>query len=123
MNGSSLVVDTNIFIYQLNGDNTIESVLQGENVFLSFISKIELLGYQKHSRSQEELIEEILRNTTIVHSNDTITELTIQFKKKNSIKTPDAIILATAAYLGLPLFTADRDLFKVTGVQIIQYTV
>lgn len=122
MNGNSLVVDTNILIYQLNGDKTIESVLEEKNVFLSFITKIELLGYRKHSRKEEELIEEILRHTTIVHSNDPITELTVQLRKSHPIKTPYAIILATAAYLNLPLFTADKDLFKIPNVDIIEYS-
>lgn len=123
MNGNSLVVDTTIFIHQLNGDTTIESVLEGKNIFLSFVTKVELFCYQKHSRGQEQLINEILANTTIGHSNDAIAELPIQFRKNQAIKTPDAIILATAAHLGIPLFTADRDLFKVNGVEIIQYSV
>lgn len=123
MSGNSLVVDTNIFIYQLNGDETIESVLEGKNVFLSFITRIELFSYRKHSKKEEDLLEEILKNSTVVHSNDSISELTIQFRKLYQIKTPDAIILATAAYLSLPLFTADRGFFKVESVDIIQYAV
>jgi predicted nucleic acid-binding protein len=123
MNGTSLVVDSNIFIYQLGGDTTLEAVLEGKNIFISFITKIELLSYRKHSRHQEDLVEEILRSTSLVHSNDTIIELTIHFRNSYSIKTPDVIILGTAAYLGLPLLTADKDLFKVKGVEIIQYSI
>ncbi len=121
MTGNSLVVDTNILIYQLGGDKTIEGVLEGKNVFLSFISKIELLSFQKHKQKEEDVPEQILDYSTIVHSNDSIVELTVQFRKKYHLKTPDAIILVTAAYLNLPFFTADQDLFKVKGVEIIEY--
>lgn len=121
MSGNSLVVDTNILIYQLNGDKTIESVLENKGLFLSFITKIELLTYQKLSPRKENLIEEIFDYASIVHSNDTITELAIQLRTSYSLKTPDAIILATAAYLRLPLFTADQDLFKVKEIEIFQY--
>lgn len=47
MNGTSLLVETNIVIYHLNGDKTIESLLEGKAVLLSFISKIELLSFKK----------------------------------------------------------------------------
>lgn len=117
MSGNSLVVDTNILIYQLNGDKTIESVLENKRLFLSFITKIELLTYQKLSPRKEDLIEEIFDYASI----DTITELAIQLRTSYSLKTPDAIILATAAYLRLPLFTADQDLFKVKEIEIFQY--
>lgn len=44
MSGNSLLIDTNIALYLLNGDNTIAELLDGKDVYLSFISELELLG-------------------------------------------------------------------------------
>lgn len=37
------------------------------------------------------------------------------------IKLPDAIISATAYHMNLPLMTADKDLSKLTEINILQY--
>jgi len=100
MSGHSLVVDTNILIYLLNGDKTVEAMLEGNPVFLSFISRIELLSYQEHSARQLETIRRIFDYTTFTQSNEAIVEKAIAFRKNYKIKTPDAIVLATSAYLG-----------------------
>ena len=45
MNGNSLLVDTNIILYLLGGDKTIIPILENKNLFISFISELELLSY------------------------------------------------------------------------------
>jgi hypothetical protein len=45
MNGSNLLIDTNIALYLFNGDRTIASLLDGRNIDLSFISEMELLAF------------------------------------------------------------------------------
>jgi predicted nucleic acid-binding protein len=44
MNGNSVLLDTNIVLYLLNGEETLIPVLEEQNLFLSFISQPELLG-------------------------------------------------------------------------------
>lgn len=39
MSGNKILVDTNIVIYHLNGDSTIEVLLDNNNVFISFITE------------------------------------------------------------------------------------
>jgi predicted nucleic acid-binding protein len=123
MSGSNLLVDSNILIYLLNGDHTIESILEESTVFLSFINKIELLSFQNTTSRQQEIIEEIIHNTTVIQSNDYIIEVAIQLRKKYKLKTPDAIVLATSVFLEMPLLTADARLFKIKEIEIIQYKV
>ena len=43
----------------------------------------------------------------------------ISLKQKYSIKTPDAIIAATAKSFNLPLFTFDKDFKKIDDVEIV----
>lgn len=121
MSGSNLLVDSNILIYLLNGDETIESILEDSTVFLSFINKIELLSFQNTTSRQQQIIEEIIHNTTVIQSNDYIIEEAILLRKKYKLKTPDAIVLATSIFLEMPLLTADVRLFKIKEVEIIQY--
>lgn len=45
MNGNSLVLDTNIVLYLLSGDQTIGEFLEGKQGYLSIITELELIGY------------------------------------------------------------------------------
>lgn len=40
MNGSNLLLDTNVVLYLLNGDTVLESYLQDKNFYLSFINEL-----------------------------------------------------------------------------------
>ena len=53
MNGNKLLIDTNIVLYLLGGDTTCAEVLEGKNIFLSFISELELLSYQSITQSEQ----------------------------------------------------------------------
>ena len=44
MSGKEILADTNIIIYLLQGDNTLEDILQGKQLYVSFITELELLG-------------------------------------------------------------------------------
>lgn len=44
MNGNSILLDTNIVLYLLNGEETLIPLLEEKNLFLSFITQLELLG-------------------------------------------------------------------------------
>ena len=46
MNGNNLLLDTNIVLYLLNGEETLIPLLEEKNLFLSFITQLELLGNQ-----------------------------------------------------------------------------
>lgn len=46
MSGNKVFIDTNTAIYLLSGDTTLASILHQKKVYLSFITQLELLGYQ-----------------------------------------------------------------------------
>lgn len=48
-----------------------------------------------------------------------IKDIAIALKQQFAIKTPDAIIAATAKFLQLPLVTSDKGFRKFTDMQII----
>ncbi|GAB4418164.1 MAG: hypothetical protein OHK0039_29330 [Bacteroidia bacterium] len=121
MNGSSLVVDTNIVLYLFDGDMTVASMLHGRNIHLSFISEIELLGFSGITHEQRELSRKFIGDSIVIDLNDSIKRATIELRIKYSLKIPDAIIAASALYMNLPLISADREFEKVSELQFIKY--
>ena len=47
MNGNRYFVDTNILIYLLSGEKTLISILNQKQIYISFITEIELLSFKK----------------------------------------------------------------------------
>ena len=98
MNGvKSILVDTNLLLYILLGNKQIATHLNQFDVGISFISEIELLGKKDISLTDIK----------------TINNIAIEIKQQHKLKTPDALILATAKYYNVPLFTADKDFKKI----------
>lgn len=116
-----LVLDTNIVMYLLNGDNTLSSMLQDTETYVSCITELELLSYHRLTDAERMTIEDLLSQCKIIDINKEIKEFTIRIRSSHRLKLPDAIIVATAQYLNLPLLTADKDLEKVNTVNIVIY--
>ena len=57
MSGNRLLLDTNIILYLLGGDQTLARILEDKNPYLSFISELELYGFKKLTKTQRGKIE------------------------------------------------------------------
>lgn len=122
MNGS-LLIDTNIALYLLNGDKSISEILDNRNIYVSFITELELLGYPYIENEDISIIGEFLKNCIIVDLNQMIKKITISIKQQYKIKLPDAIIAATSYYLNIPLLSADKVFDKINELQYIKYEI
>lgn len=122
MSGNKLVVDTNTIIYHLKGDLTVESLLTGKKIIVSFITEIELKSYPDLSSEQRNIIQHFLSLTEIVHSSALIAAEAIKIRIEKKLKTPDAIIVATAIALNLPLLSADKRLGGTSNLDLVTYT-
>ena len=67
------------------------------------------------------IIKELIDHCIIIDINEEIKYIVIELKKKHHFKLPDAIIIATALYLDLPLITADQDFRKADTLNLIFY--
>lgn len=121
MSGNSIFIDTNIVLYLLSGDDTIAGFLNDKTVFLSFITELELLGYKEISTEELLKVESLLADSTIIDINSEIKKIVIEIRKSNKIKLPDAIIAATSHYLNIPFMTSDKDLTRLTDLNILLY--
>jgi predicted nucleic acid-binding protein len=121
MNGDQLFIDTNIILYYLNGDRTLLPVLEDKQLFVSFITQLELLSFKKITEPEIKLIEGFLQYCTIIEMSSVIKENTILLRRKYGLKLPDAIIAASSLFLNAPLFTADKDMANITEIDLIYY--
>ena len=122
MSGNSYLIDTNIAIYLLAGDPKIAEVLDQNQIYISFVSELELLSFRDFTDDELDIIQDFLNNVIIIDINTTIKARTIKLRKKRRIKLPDAIVAATAHYLNIPLLTADKQFKSIEDVQIIIYS-
>ena len=123
MSGNSLLIDTNIALYLLNGDTTIAELLDGRDVYISFITELELLGFHDITKEERSIIEDFLSNCIIIDLNQSIKEITIDLKQSYKLKLPDAIIAATSQYMNLPLISADKGFERISDLQFIKYEI
>lgn len=49
MNGNSFLLDTNVILYFLNGDETLLPLFKERNLVISVITEIELLAFDQFS--------------------------------------------------------------------------
>ncbi len=121
MNGTELLLDSNIVLYLLNGDRTLADFLQEKRLHISIITEIELLSFSEITREEQKQIKQFVAECKIININPAIKTETIGFRKKFKLKLPDCIIAATSLYLDIPLITADNGFKKIEEIQLIHY--
>lgn len=119
MSGISLICDTNPLVYLLDGNEDVGNFLDGKQVWISFISELELFGKKGLNEVEKREINNLINSCFIADMNLQIKQSTKDLMQKNHIKLPDAIIAATAQYLDLPLFTADTGFKTVPNLKLV----
>lgn len=117
MSGINYLADTNCFIYLLDEYPLIKPFADSRWTY-SYITEMELLSKKGISPTQDKVIRQMLATCTRAGHSQEITELTIQFRKKYSLKLPDAIIAATASFHNIPIITADKGFSVIDEVDI-----
>jgi hypothetical protein len=121
MSGNRILVDTNIFQFLLEGSEDVSFLVDGAIIYISVINQVEILSWKKFSKAEQSIINSLLDNLIIIHTNNEIAKRAAMFRKSYSIKLPDAIIAATCYLHNLPLLTADKELFKIKEINIIAF--
>ncbi|MFT7233412.1 MAG: putative nucleic acid-binding protein [Cyclobacteriaceae bacterium] len=121
MNGNKFLLDTNIILYLLNGEETLVEILEGKRPFISFITELELYGFRKLNEADKTKIDSVLAQCTIIDINAGIKLSTINIRREYKIKLPDSIIAGTSLYLGIPLVTADNGFNKIENLDLVYY--
>ena len=119
MSGINIVADTNVLIYLSEGKSNANLYLEGNLIYVSVISEMELLGHHNLSAKERAFYEKLLGECTIVELLRPIKEQVIKLRQSMQIKLPDAIIAATSFYLNAPLVTFDKGFSKIKNLDVI----
>ncbi len=122
MSGARYVVDTNIALYLLRGDETVITLLNDKGLHLSVITRMELLSFPGMAKNDLPRIQAFLDAWPVESLHDLVEEEAIRLRVRYKLKLPDSIIAATASHLGLPLVTADKSMARVEDeIEVIRY--
>jgi predicted nucleic acid-binding protein len=120
MNGTDIFIDTNICIYLLDGDYNLAELLEGQNLFISIITEMELSAYHNSDTSLK-LLSIFLSSVSVINIEEKVKNKAISLRKDKKLKLPDCIIAASAMAYNFPLITADKGFKKVEDLDLILY--
>ena len=121
--GQGYLMDTNTVIDFLNKKLPVSSkniILNAEPI-ISVITHIELFSSSKTSAEEISQLHAFVNEATIYdHIDSHIVEQAINIRKKNRLKTPDAIIAATAIAYDLTLISRNtKDFDQVPELRLL----
>lgn len=124
MSATEYLIDTNILIYHTQGAQlTIDFInnLTAQNVFnISILTKIEFLGWDKHTPEGFEKCKQLIGLARIFSLDEDIANKAIEIKRKRNIKIADAVIASTALVNNFILITRNvTDFERVEGLTVI----
>ncbi len=121
MSGSSYVLDTNIISFFLNGHTNLLPYFNFTGIYIPFITELELKSIPGLSKF-DIINPDLFLNTFILTDINAPSKNTaVTYRKDFKLKLPDALIAATAFYLGYELVTADK-LFNRLPIPILFYS-
>ena len=86
---------------------------------ISVITKIEALSWRSPIAQDEFFVKLFVENSNIIALSDIIVDKCIEIRRNCKIKTPDAIIAATAIVYDFTLLTSDSDFRRIPNLKII----
>jgi predicted nucleic acid-binding protein len=114
---SGALLDSNSIIY-LVGNRVVGRLPDGP-YYASVISEIEVLGFPLLSSADEANLRKFLDAVEIVGLAPEVKDLAIQLKRLHRVKTPDAIIAATALHMGIEVISNDTGMDRVPQLRRI----
>lgn len=121
MNGGKLVLDTNIVLYFLGGDQVLSSLVDQREIYISAISEMELPGFPGITEQETNRIRIFLLDCQIIEIVPPVREIAIEIRRQYQLKLPDAIIAASAVHVNQPLISSDQAFDRVVDLNFIHY--
>lgn len=86
---------------------------------ISVVTEIEALSWVNPDKSKEAIVQEFIQDATVLGLTPDVVSQCIKIRRNKKIKTPDAIIAATAIVHKLTLITSDSDFKSIQNLQVI----
>jgi predicted nucleic acid-binding protein len=95
VNGTKMpgyLLDTNSVIYFFSGEEKISKLIESakDEIFISFITQIELLCFDTDDRLAQKRIKEFIEDIKVILIDDKIISNTIEYRKNLKVKNPAA---------------------------------
>jgi hypothetical protein len=122
MSGTKCLLDTNVVIGLLKQHTAAIALIDAHQldlnqVAISQITRMELLGYPGLPQAEEQRILSFLQSCNVLVIDNAVEQRAIQLRRHANCKLPDAIIAATALVHQLTLLTLDERLSKLARQQ------
>ncbi len=106
------LLDSNIIIYYLNGDNTVKGFVDRYKSIsaISIITYYEVLNYE-FSKDEEKIVKDFLDDFETLNISKNIINRALKNRKDKKIKMADNFILSTAQVFGLSIITRNKKDF------------
>jgi predicted nucleic acid-binding protein len=117
-------LDTNCLIYYFKGEEKVIDLIQNfilerVPIFISIITKVEVLAYPEITPGEEKTFLEMMKNMILIEFDDKLTNFVVDLRRKHKIKLPDAIIAATSLYTNSTLITRNiKDFSRIKELNI-----
>jgi predicted nucleic acid-binding protein len=118
-------LDTNCLIYYFKGETKVIDLIQNliierAPLFISIITKVEVLAYPQITPKEEKIFLEMMKNMILIEFDEKLTNFVVNLRRKYKIKLPDAIVASTALYTNSTLITRDvKDFSKIKELNIL----
>jgi predicted nucleic acid-binding protein len=86
---------------------------------ISVITEIGALSWVSEDKTKEQIIREFISEANTISLTQAIVDQCIKIRRSRKIRTPDAIIAATAIVNDLVLITRDGDFSKIPDLHLV----
>ena len=86
---------------------------------ISVITEIEALSWISTDKEKEKIVREFISDSKVLNLNHDIVTQCVKIRRSRKIKTPDAIIAATAIFYDLILITNDKDFEGIQNLKLL----
>lgn len=117
------LIDTNVISEYFSASLPVSGMALLDKVInsipnISIITQIELLCWRTDNITEQKVIKFIKDSLVLDINNDVVTHC-VDLRRNKKIKTPDAIIAATAIAYKLTLITNDSDFNNIPDLEVI----
>jgi len=114
-----ILIDTNIIVYSYIAQyEYLKDVFLQESIFISEISRIEVLGYHRLTDDENIYFSKIFRNVPVILPSQKVFDTAINIRRKYNLKLGDSIIAATALVHNLQVCTRNlKDFEKIANLR------
>jgi predicted nucleic acid-binding protein len=118
------LIDNNVIsnyfsgLYSQKATEFLEEVMD-EIPNISIITQIEALSWVNSDKSKEAIIKEFINDSNVIGLDSFVVNRCVKIRRSRKIKTPDAIIAASAIENNLTLITSDADFANIPALKVL----